>query len=430
MKKSWENAAVIQLVFIFSLLPVQSLAQTAQPAAQGTLLTLEELIAEAETNNPELRAATYELRAARQRVQPAGALPDPMVTVGQMNAGNIVPLTSLGKNEMTRASIGISQELPFFGKRALREKVAVKEADAEYWNYESTRLRILAELKAAYYDLFLQSRILETLRKNMRLLETFEETASALYRVGNGNQADVLRAQTELSRLQEHIELAEQRKTVAEAQINALLNRPPDTPLSPPAPYEKATLRHSLEELRELALNQFPLLRQQGEVIQARQFALQLAEKERYPDFGVMFSYHNRGGLPSLWEIEGTARIPLYFNRKQKYEIEEAGARLSAAWEQRESLRASIQFSLKDHYLEATTTERLLQLLEQTIVPQETLTLEAASASYQVGGIDFLSVIDSLLKIVNDEVRYYEYLTNFQKALTRLEPIVGVELTR
>ena len=429
MKKSHEKVSWIHIVFIFFLLSVRGLAQTAGPAAPGTPIALEELIAEAETHNPELRAATYELRAIRQRVRPAGALPDPVITVGQMNAGNIVPLTTLGKNEMTRASIGISQEFPLFGKRGLREKMAIKEADAESWNYESARLRVLADLKVAYYDLFFQYRALETLRKNMRLLEMFQETASALYRVGKGNQADVLRAQTELSLLQEQIELAEQHKSVAEARINALLNRPADLPLPPPAPFEKAALRHSLEELRGLALQQFPLLRQQGEVIQARQYALQLAEKERYPDFGVLFAYHDRGGLPDVWEVGGMARIPLYFNRKQKYEIEEAGERLSAAWEQQESLRASLRFSVKDHYLEATTSERLLRLLEQTIIPQETLTLEATSASYQVGGIDYLSVIDSLLKVTSDEISYYEYLTNFQKALARLEPIVGVELT-
>ncbi len=142
-----------------------------------------------------------------------------------------------------------------------------------------------------------------------------------------------------------------------------------------------------------------------------------------------MFAYHNRGGLKDLWEIGGMVRIPLYFKRKQKHEIEEAGARLSAEWEQLESLRASVQFSLKDHYLEAVTSERLLRLYEQTILPQETLTLEATSASYQVGEMEFLSVIDSLLKLATDEIRYYEYLTNFQKALARMEPIVGRELT-
>ncbi len=431
-KKYLEKAACVFFLslFVCGLLSVKLKAQSTEVSPQVTLLTLEALIAEAEERNPELRAAAEELRAARLRVRPTGALPDPVINFGQMNVGNVVPFTTLGEEGFSEIYIGVSQEFPYHGKRKLRETVSQKEADAEFWNYEFTRLRVLADLKVAYYDLFFQYRTIETLRKDMRLLETFEETASALYRVGRVSQADILRAQTEISLLQNQIELTEQRKEVAVARINTLLNRPADTPLASPAPFEKSILRHSLEELRKLALERFPLLRRQGEMIQARHYELQLAEKKRYPDFGMTFAYHNRGGLRDYWTIGGTARIPLYFNRKQRYEIEEADARLAASRERYQSVRASLQFSLKDHYLEAVTSERLLRLFEETIIPQETLTLEATSASYQVGEIDFLSIIDSLLKLVNDEIRYYDYLTNFQKALARLEPIVGMELTR
>lgn len=398
--------------------------------SQQDRLTLDELIAEAERVNPEMRAAAQELRAARERIRPAGALADPMINFGQMNVGNIVPFTTLGEEGFSEVYVGITQEFPFYGKRGLREKVAQKEADAELWVFELTRLRVLSDLKVAYYELFYWHQELETLHKDMQLLEQFSQIASALYKVGRGNQADVLRAQTELSRLQDRIEVAEQRREIAAAQINALLNRPADSPLGRPAPVTKAPLAYSFEDLLQLAFDKFPLLRRQAEMVESRQYALRLAEKEKYPDFGLVFAYHNRGALRDYWTIGGTARIPLYFGRKQKHEIQEADARLSAARERHESIRALLQFQVKDQYLAATTSERLLRLFERTIIPQETLTLEATSASYEVGAIDFLSVIDSLIKLLNDELRYYEHLTNYQKSLARLEPLVGVELTR
>ena len=172
------------------------------------------------------------------------------------------------------------------------------------------------------------------------------------------------------------------------------------------------------------------MLRHQRETIEANQFSLQLAEKEKYPDLGVLFAYHNRGSLPDMWEIGGTLRIPLYFRQKQNFQVEEANARLEASQDRYEGLRARVQFELKDRYLEAATSERLLSLLQETVIPQETLTLESSSASYQVGRMEFLSVMDSLLKLVSDEIRYYEHLTNYQKALARMEPMVGTELTR
>lgn len=404
--------------------------QTGMNEVNNQWTTLEELVAEAERQNPELRAVAYELESLRLKVPPAGALPDPVVSIGQMSTGNIAPFAGLGGDEMSRVSIGIEQEFPLFGKRDVRRKIAAKEADIEARNYESVRLRIVSELKITYYEWFYQFRVLETLHKNMALLESFEETATSQYRVGNATQADVLRAQTEQTRLQEQIELAEQSKAAAEAKMKSLLNRPAESELPPPAPLEKSVLRFQWEELRNLALERFPMLLQQEEMIQARQYALELAEKERKPDAGMMFAYHNRGGLKDIWEIAGTIRIPLYFNRKQKYEIDSAGARVSAAKEQLESLRSSVQFELKDAYLEATTSERLMRLFEETIVPQDTLTLEATTASYRVGRADALSMITSLMQLSNDEIRYYEYLTRFQKALARMEPLVGEELTR
>ncbi|MFQ5738745.1 MAG: TolC family protein [Acidobacteriota bacterium] len=403
--------------------------QTTAVAVQGVWLTLDDLIAEVERANPELRVAAHELRAMRERVRPAGAFPDPKVNFGQMNVGNIVPFTTLGEEGFSEVYVGITQEFPFYGKRGLREKVAQKEADAEFWVYELTRLRVLSDLKVAYYELFYWHQALETLQKDMRLLEQYSQIASALYKVGKGNQADVLRAQTELSRLQDRIEVAEQHKEIAQAQINAVLNRPAESPLGRPAPVVKAPLPYAFEDLLQLALDKFPLLRRQAEMIESREYALRLAEKEKYPDFGLVFAYHNRGALRDYWTIGGTARIPLYFGRKQKHEIQEADARLSSAREREESVRALLQFQVKDQYLAATTSDRLLHLFERTIIPQETLTLEATSASYEVGAIDFLSVIDSLTKLLDDELRYYEHLTNYQKALARLEPLVGVELT-
>lgn len=400
------------------------------PGGQAARLTLDELIAELERVNPELRMADYEVQAARARVRPAGALPDPTINYGQMNVGNIVPFTTLGEEGFSEIYVGFQQEFPFYGKRKLRESIATKGADAEQWSYQFTRLRVLSELKTAYYDLSYWHEVGETLVRDMRLLEQFSETAAALYRVGKGNQADVLRAQAELSRLQNRIEVADQRIGVARALINALLNRPADSPLARPEPLSKTALRYSLPELLQLSQERFPPLREQEQMIQGRAYGVQLAKKEKWPDFGFVFAYHNRGQLRDYWTLGGTARIPLWYGRKQKQEIEEAEARLGGAREKYESLRAKVQFGVKDHYLQATTSERLLALYEGTIVPQDTLTLEATAASYQVGAIEFLSVVDGLLKLVDDELAYYEHLANYQKALAQLEPLVGVELTR
>jgi hypothetical protein len=70
----------------------------------------------------------------------------------------------------------------------------------------------------------------------------------------------------------------------------------------------------------------------------------------------------------------------------------------------------------------------LLNLYSTTIVPQSSLSLESAIAGYEVGKVDFLTLLDNLVTLLNYELSYYEQLTNEEKAVAALEPLVGVTL--
>lgn len=438
MRITTVGAKVLTILFLIiltapSLVARQRMAgneNIQQQAITAPLVTIDQLVGEALEQNPEIRAARRDVDMKRARIPQAGALPDPTVNFGQMNVGNLIPFTTLGEEGFSEIYVGFSQGLPFYGKRGLRERIAASEAEAEWWTYEFTRRRVIAQVKAAYYDLFYWRKALEIVNKNIDLLEKFSKIAEALYKVGKGNQADVLRAQTEISRLQDRLEVVKQRAGVAEARLNALLNRPPDQPIGQLAPVEKTPLRYSLQELTQMAVRNFPLLKRQQRLIDRGEFSLRLAKKEMYPDFGIVFAYHNRGGIRDYWTIGGTAKIPLYFWRKQRPAIAEAAASLAAARQRYENALALLFFRLKDQYLAALTADRLITLYGETVLPQETLTLEATVASYQVGTIEFLSVLDSLMKLLNDELSYWENLSKYQQALAQLEPLVGVELTK
>lgn len=447
------NTSQVKRLFVISLIIVNIVVGFSRPASaqvpaspgdpqpnasqavstqngQTMTLTLDELIQEALQRNPEIRAGMRDVDAKRARVPQAGALPDPVVMFGQINEGNIIPFTTLGKFDFSEAYIGVTQDIPFFGKRGLRERIASSEADAEWWEFEFIRRQVVSNVKVAYYDLYYSHKALEIVGKNIELMENFAKITEVLYKVGKGTQADVLRSYTEISRLEERLETFGLQKGINEAQINALLNRSPDTPIGRPAPVSKAPLPFSLEQLKEMAIENFPLLKRDRRMIDSRTSALRLAEKEMYPDFGFTFVYHNRGGLRDFWTIGGTAKIPLYFSRKQRRGIEEAAADEAASRERYSNNVALLFFKLKDLYLRATTSNRLVRLYGEAITPQETLALEATTASYETGKVDFLSVIDSSIKLLNDELTYYEHLTKYLKALAEMEPLVGVELTR
>ena len=173
-----------------------------------------------------------------------------------------------------------------------------------------------------------------------------------------------------------------------------------------------------------------PKLKTQEKEIDRSQYAVELARKEYYPDFAVSAAYVERDAQKDMSGVMVKAKIPLYFWRNQRQELKGNQLSLAGAQKMRDSVVSSISYEIKNGYILATTSQRLVELYDSTLLPQARLSIESAVASYQVGSVDFLSLVDTVVTLLEYEIKYYEALTDFQKALAQLEPTVGVELTR
>ena len=398
------------------------------PLSLPQTVSLAELLEEALRINPEIRAAQKRYEGGRLRPSIASSLPDPVLSFTSSNIGNPIPATTLGEQDMSQAGISFMQEFPFPGKLQLQGKMAEKEAAGEWNAYKDTQLQIVSQIKQAFYRWYFVHRALEVLQRNADLLSQFSKIAAARYEVGQGIQQDVLRAQTELSLLErQRVELGQEGEALA-ARLNTLLNRPPDAPLGVPADFRRAELSVSLNELYQAVENNSPRLGQNQAKIEQNTFALNLSRKDYYPDFSVEAGWASRGRLPNMWETRVDVRIPLYFWRKQRYAVRESALAVEQARHEYDATRQSLLFRVKDDYLAAKTSEQLLDLYSKTLMPQSTLTLESAMASYQVGKLDFLSLVTNFQSVLEYELEYYNQVARFHEALARLEEVTGRQL--
>ncbi len=407
------------------------LAQAGAAGSQerAATTTLPQLISEALRNNPEITAAAHERDAAGYRISPAGALDDPMLEAGVINAP--LPSLTLNREDMTMKMLGLSQKLPFPGKRGLRQDVAAKDAESVAYAYQETVNRVVRDVKAAYFELAFVAESARLVEKNKRVLEQFLKIAESRYSVGQGNLADVLKAQTQLSRMvDELIKLGRERRAI-EAELIRALGR--GTEAGAPVP-ETPRLREAalqLEALRETAFKERPQLLGLQSLITRSSKALDLARKDYYPDFDVKFSYGQRDktldGMrrDDLLSFTVAINLPVWRESKRDPRVAEAIAMRDQAMDMYQAQRNEVSSKLRQQVANAEQSLKSARLYETGILPQARLAVESSLAAYKVNRVDFLTLLDNQMTVLNYEISYASALSNYNKALAEIDLLTG-----
>ena len=399
-------------------------------AAGEYTLKLDELIKELVRSNPELAAARKRYEAALTRPAQEGALPDPRITAGWISNGNPLPGAGLGVEPTSNIGFQIAQELPYPGKRTIKGGIARKEADSEAQVYRARELSLIAQLKTAFYELSFLYEAQDILRRNQSLLQQLLRVAEARYSVGKAMQQDLFKSQVEISILENKLVVLEQKKASTVAEINLLLNRSPSETLGRPEPTEALPDLGPLPSLQSQAETASPMLRAQQSVIDSKQLGVQMARREYYPDFDVMGGYYNQGSMKDMYEFKVQINVPIYFWRKQRYALEESSLRLVEAQKTYRATDQMLSFRIRDRYLVAEASRKLMDLYSKRVVPQAQFALESSLASYETGGVDFLTVLSNISSILENEMNYYEQRAEYLKALAALEELVAKPLDR
>lgn len=392
---------------------------------------LPSLIATALANNPELRSSQARWQMFVNKARQAGALDDPMIMFKLQNMVAREPV-SFSKDPQTAKVIGISQQLPFWGKRALRQEVAQHEADSYQWATEERRLELTRMVKESYYQLYAVDKSLEVVGRNLKLLDDVTAIAEAKYAVGQGVQQDIFKAGLETSKMLEmQITLQQQRKSL-ETTLNYLLSRPEGTPVGRIADFELPAVSLSPHQLRETADERRPRIKSLVSLAGKGDASHRLARKENYPDFNLSFEYMFREATMNdpgynMYSLGMTFNLPLQRERRQAMAAE-ASSETAMAREELAALRNSIGYEVSDQLAQLERRRKLVELYRGGIIPQAEQSLESALISYKVNKVDFPAVLDDRLSLFTYERELYDSQAEYMMALARLEAAVGVDL--
>jgi outer membrane protein TolC len=419
------------------LVGVASAVSVPRPAGaqeRRDTLDMPTAIAVARAHSPRIAGAGAEVAAAGARIRPAGALPDPTVTLGAMNY--MLPGFSPRSDPLSMNQLTVMQMLPVNGTLRLRRIAARADSARVAFGRDAMVLEVEREIRTRYWELYHTDRALETMTRTLAVLRDLAAIATSMYAVGGVTQADVVRAQLTITRMQQEIADMELQRFAAGSALNAALGRPGEAPIwlrsasaheahggevlalemPPPLP---------LDSLVTAAEEGNPGLAAERSSIAAAQASESAARRMIYPDLGLGVSYGQRPGSNDMVSAMVSVTVPVFARSRQLRMRDEARAMRGVAEQGLEALRVEVRSELATARAEAETARRQVALYTGTLAPQAAATYEASLAAYRVGRVDFMTVLDARMALLTYESGVHRFEAMYGAAIADIDRLTG-----
>jgi cobalt-zinc-cadmium efflux system outer membrane protein len=411
--------ATLMLATAFSVFGQESVASPPTPLSQ--------LLAEAGGNNPQISAANYGARAARQMVPQVITLPDPKFTYQQLSVGSPKPFAGYTNSDFAYIGVGASQELPYPGKLRSRGEVAQRDADTKLAEVEVTKTSIADAIKADYLQLAYLQQTLSILRQNESVLDQLIQDATVHYQVGQGMQQDVLQAQVNRTKIVKEITMHHQLMGQAQAHLKGLLSRDQGSPDIITEDLIATLLKRTSNELLAAVRQNNPQIQVDASSIRKQDAQLVSAKREGKPDFELGYIYQN---TDRKYRDYYMFTFDVRFPRKTRVNAEIAEATEKRS-ESQQTLDAHLQQQLaevQEGYVKAASDEELLKEYRDGLIPQSDAAYRATLSAYASNREQFIHVLSYFTDTLNLKLEYVQTLADHEAALAHLESLTGATL--
>lgn len=389
--------------------------------------SVESLLDLAKSQNPELASMRFEAQAARERVVPAGALMDPKFRVEWMDVtkgGTQAP--ALWPGDVGSTKYTLMQDLPWFGKRDLKQSMAQQDAQAVEGKALSTWAELAAKVKISHAQRYFFHHTQQLTQELLALTNRLAALAQQRYASGLVMQQDAIRAQVEQTALQTELVALAGEARQADARLNALLARPSNAPLAEPLSLRPIPVAREPEALMARVRQSNPQLFSEQARLQSAELSRELTHKNRYPDFTLAITPTQVQSGINEWGVMLELNIPLQQGTRRAQE-REAQAMLEAAQKRREAVTNQLWSDLSENLSGLDAAQRTEQLTKTSLLPQAELTFQSALASYENGKLDFATLLEAQRQVRQARQSQLKAQLDAQMRLAEIEKLLGEE---
>ena len=371
-----------------------------------------------------------EAQAAGERVTPAGALPDPKLRTELMDItrmGEQNPSILPGNVGSTRYTL--MQDVPWFGKRDLKRKIAEFEVQTSDGKALTTWSELVAKIKATQAQRYYLRGNEKLTQEILALMQQLEKISQVRYAGGLAAQQDVIRAQVEQTNMRNELVALESERTQADVRMNTLLARPATAPLAAAEELRPVPTSAQLdyEKLAQRVRSRNPQLFTEEARIQAAENNRELTYKNRYPDFTFGIAPTQYQGAVKQWDLMVEINIPLQQASRRAQE-REAETMLSAAQSRKDALANQVLSELAENLAAIEAAQRSAALASSSLQPQAELSFNSALAGYENGKLDFATLLDAQRQIHQARQNQIKAQYEAQMRLAEIEKLIGEEL--
>jgi outer membrane protein TolC len=391
-----------------------------QPVEPERPLTLDEAVALAFEQNPDLRAAAERIGEAEARVGQATAAFFPQVStrlsytrtdnpaqafamiLAQRHFSSSLDFNNPGATQDVRPEI--VGALPLFrgGQDYERRAAAALGVEAARLERAAVRNALADAVIAAYYALLVGPEQVEVTRVSIEAVESALSQARARFESGVALKSDLLSLEVRLAAAREAHVRAQNAVELARAGLRLLLGLSADTPLEvaavgiPPEPDVPATFDEALPQ----AVARRPEIQAAARTVAMREHEVKAERAAYLPRIDAVASYGQDDTNLELsrhqdnWIVGATAKLDLFSGFRTAARVRAAERRLAEARQAERKARLEIERDVKTAFLTFQAARERARVTEAAITSAEEA-LRLVEAQYQAGTVTITRYLET-----------------------------------
>lgn len=402
----------------------------------GPELTLESAISQAVALDPWLNGSRYREDALNNESISASTLPDPKISL--MAANFPTDTFDINQEAMTQLTVGVSQMFPRGDSLALSSRQKQELAAQEPLLRQDRQAKVTASVAKLWLDAFKAQESIRLIEGDRSLFEHLVDATRASYSsaLGRARQQDIIRAQLELTRLDDRLTVLHQQLESAQQRLSEWIGAQAHIPVRQVSPDQEPSALgfHEMSLLNTSGgdrqrynwINQHPVLQAFDQRINSMQTGVELARQKYKPEWGLSAQYGYRDDDPlgrdraDLFSVGVTFDLPLFTGNRQDKEVSAANSRAEALKTDKLLMARQLMAGLDTTIVQLQRLNERRALYGQQLLPQMSEQAEAALAAYNNDDGDFAEAVRARIAELNAKIDFLNIRIDRLKTIAEL----------